>query len=106
MANNRYTLDLCRSLIDDTILVSETEIYQAMQALFFEDRLVVEGAAATGVASLLNGRIPDLSGPTATILSGRNVDTKMFAGIIAGRTLDLGDIRIPGAPYQLVQAAR
>lgn len=100
MAKNRYTLDLCTSLLDETVLVSEAEIYHAMQTLFFEDRLVVEGAAATTAAALLNGRIPKNTGATALILTGRNVDTKMFAGIINGQKLDLGDIRIEGRSYR------
>lgn len=99
MANNRYTLDICSHLIDETLLVSETEIYSAMQTLFFEDRLVSEGSAATTIAALLSGRISQPCGKTALILTGRNVDSKMFASIIAGQNLDLGDIRIKGQTY-------
>ena len=49
-----------------------------MQTLYYEDRLVAEGASAVGVAALLAGKLPRLAGPAATIVTGRNVDMAMF----------------------------
>lgn len=99
-SDNRLTLGLCQAHLDDTLLVSEEEIRDAMQALFFEDRLVVEGGGSVGVAALLTGRIADLAGPVAVIVSGRNLDTAEFLKLISGEDLLLGDYLLKGAPYE------
>lgn len=97
--NNRLTLDLCARLLDDTLLVSEAEIYTAMQALFYEERLVAEGSGVVGLAAILAGHIPDLAGPVAVVLTGRSVDPFRLADIIAGRDLHLGPTHLPGRVY-------
>jgi len=98
-ANNRYTLSLCTRLLDDTLLVSEAEIYHAMQALYYQDRLISEGGAAVGPAALLAARIADLDGPTAVVITGRNVDMAMFTRLVNGAPLDIKGTKIPGRIY-------
>lgn len=98
-AANRLTLDLCRDLLDDVVLVTEAEIYRAMQALYFEDRIVCEGGSAVGAAALLSGRLPPLRGATVTIITGRNCDMNMHAAIMQGREVRLGDLVLEGRPY-------
>src|SRR5690606_9625057 len=44
--DNRLTFPLCRDLLDDVVLVTEAEIYSALQALYWQDRIVAEGASA------------------------------------------------------------
>jgi threonine dehydratase len=92
---NRWTFDLCRRLLDDVVLVGEVEIYRAMAHLLREDRLVAEGAAAVGVAALLSGKIVP-RGPTALIVSGRNVDMDQLIKIATGMTVRLGDAEVGG----------
>jgi threonine dehydratase len=71
---NRWTFELCRELVDETLLVSEVEIAAGMRHLLMEERLVGEGGAAVGVAALLAGKV-DLAGRrTAILVSGQNVD--------------------------------
>ena len=77
-ADNRLTYRLCRDLLDDILLVSEPEIYRAMQALYWHDRIVTEGAAAVGAAALLSGGV-DANGPIALLVTGHNVDMETFA---------------------------
>ena len=97
--DNRYTFDLCRDLLDEVMLVSEEEIYRAMQALYYEDRLVAEGACVVGIAAILAGRLPALDGPAATVISGRNPDMETFTRVVAGEDVVLGGYRIEGHPY-------
>ncbi|MCA8868421.1 MAG: hydroxyectoine utilization dehydratase EutB [Rhodobacteraceae bacterium] len=99
MADNRLTLDLCSRLLDDTLLVSEAQIYAAMQRLYHEDRLIAEGAAAAGIAVLVNGQIRNIAGPVAVVISGRNVDMTRFTDIINGQDIQLGQTRLKGQPY-------
>jgi threonine dehydratase len=95
---NRLSFPLCRDLLDDILLVTEEEIYHAMQVLFYEDRIVAEGACVVGLAACLSGKIT-LTGPTATIITGRNLDMQMFHRIMAGEDIQLGDTIVKGRPY-------
>ncbi|MEO0995848.1 MAG: threonine/serine dehydratase, partial [Pseudomonadota bacterium] len=49
---NRLSFPLCRDHLDDVVLVSEAEIYRAMQTIYYEDRIVCEGACVVGIAAL------------------------------------------------------
>jgi threonine dehydratase len=97
--NNRFSFPLCRDLLDDTILVSEEEIYHAMQTLFYEDRIVAEGASVVGIAAMLCGKI-NTSGPVGTIITGRNVDMHIFHSIMAGADIELGGTKVKGRVYE------
>lgn len=76
--NNRYTFDLVKRLVDETVVVPEDAIAEAMAFLFREHRVAVEGAAAVGVAALLRGIVRPAGGPTAVVLTGSNVDVQGF----------------------------
>jgi threonine dehydratase len=93
--HNRWTFPICRALVDQTVLVSEQEIYRGMQALFGDQKLVTEGAAAVGPAALIAGKLT-LDGPTAMIISGHNVDPDQFLAIAGGRPVKLDDQVIGG----------
>lgn len=95
---NQLSFPMCRDLLDETVLVSEEEIYHAMQALYYEDRIVAEGACVVGLAAVLTGKVT-LSGPTATVITGRNMDMQVFTRIVTGRDVRLGDLTVPGKPY-------
>lgn len=96
--NNRLSFALCRDLLDDIILVSEEEIRDAMQALFFEDGLVAEGAGVVGLAALQSRKFT-ADGPVATIVTGRNLDMTGFLDLMNGRDTVLGDYLIKGRRY-------
>jgi threonine dehydratase len=89
--DNRLTFSLCRDLLDDCILVTEDEIRDAMQTLYFDDRMVAEGAAVVGIAAIKSGRLSRGGGPVATILTGRNVDMTAFTDIVTGRGANVCD---------------
>ena len=90
---NRYTLQLCRELVDEAVLVTEHEIYRAMAALLLQEGLVAEGGAAVGYAAVLADKIRS-AGPTAIVISGRNVDMTRLCDIAAGRPVTVGDLVI------------
>ncbi|WGW03610.1 hydroxyectoine utilization dehydratase EutB [Tropicibacter oceani] len=97
--HNRLSYPICRDLLDDTVLVTEEEIYHAMQVLFFEDRIVAEGACVVGLAATLAGKLPAPRGPVGTIITGRNLDMQMFHRIMAGDDIQLGDTLVKGRRY-------
>jgi threonine dehydratase len=84
---NHYTLEICRDLLDGTVLVSEDEIAAAMAFLLDEHHLVVEGGGAVGVAAVLNQR-GSLGEHTAIIISGGSVDTAKLMKIAQKHILD------------------
>ncbi len=95
---NRLSFPMCRDLLDQTVLVTEDEIYHAMQVLYYEDRIVAEGACVVGLAAVLSGKVT-LDGPTATIVTGRNLDMGVFTRIMTGQDVRLGDVTVKGKPY-------
>ncbi|MGD1888729.1 MAG: hydroxyectoine utilization dehydratase EutB [Cohaesibacteraceae bacterium] len=97
--DNKLSFPMCSDLLDDVILVSEEEIQHAMQAFFFEERLVAEGACVVGIAALLAGKLPKFAGPLATIITGRNVDMVQFSQVVNGEDVVLGDMTLQGRRY-------
>ena len=95
IAGNRYTFRMCREVVDESILVTEQEIYRAMAALLRDEGIVAEGGAAVGYAALLSGELV-VQGPTAVVISGRNVDPSRLCDIVAGKPVQVGDLRIQG----------
>lgn len=84
--DNAVTFQMCRALLDDVILLSEAEIAAGMRHAYGEEREVIEGAAAVGIAALLAGRLGTLNGPVVAILSGRNVDMDLHRRVVNGET--------------------
>jgi threonine dehydratase len=76
------TYDLVRDLADHVVLVAESSIEQAMRGLVVRERLIVEGAGATGVGAILQRR-PELEGRrVGVVLSGRNVDASVLRRVM------------------------
>lgn len=97
--NNKLSFRMCRDLLDEVVLVTEEEIYRAMQVLYYEDSHVAEGACVVGIAACLSGKLRNLSGPVATIITGRNVDMDQFTKVVTGQDVLLGDYHLKGVPY-------
>jgi len=72
------TLEFCRSLIDDCVLVSETEIADAIRFMVAEHQMIVEGAAGVAVAAFRK---------TAARYAGRSVGIVLCGGNIGYNTL-------------------
>ena len=69
------TLEATRRYVDDVVLVTDDEILAAMRDLLVYAKLVVEPAAAAGIAALLTGKVTaDRGSNVVAILSGGNVD--------------------------------
>ena len=72
--DNRWSLNAVRASVDDHVLVTEAEIAAAMLFLLTTHRLVAEGGGAVGVGAALAGKLTDLDGPLAIVVSGGNAD--------------------------------
>ena len=73
---NNYTLSLVQDLVDETLLVSEYEIAQAIRYVFDTQRMVLEGGAAVGTAALLSKKLEVQGQKVALIYSGNNIAEK------------------------------
>ena len=78
---NHHTFEMCRDLVDETHTVSEEQIAAAMAALYTDDRQVVEGGGAVGVAVLLAGGVRP-RGTTVVVVSGGNVAPETLRAIL------------------------
>ncbi|KAJ5971883.1 tryptophan synthase beta subunit-like PLP-dependent enzyme [Penicillium vulpinum] len=68
------TLPLARAVVDHVLECNEAEIFQAMKALAFEEKVIVEGSAALALAGFTQ-IAHELTGQTSVVLlCGANVD--------------------------------
>ncbi|MGE6322625.1 hydroxyectoine utilization dehydratase EutB [Pseudomonas oryzihabitans] len=81
--NNRYTFALTRELCDHVHLLDEPAIARGIRHAYYAERLVVEGAAAVGIAALLEGLVTP-RGPVVVVVSGRNLDTEQHLRVLNG----------------------
>jgi threonine dehydratase len=80
---NRLTFSMIRDLLDGIVLVSEDEIAAGIAHAYAEEREIVEGAGAVGIAALLAGKIV-AEGPVVILMSGRNIDMALHRKIVCG----------------------
>ena len=86
--DNRYTFAMTRDLVDDIMLVSEKQIAAGIRHAYWQERQIIEGSGAVGVAALLVGKIA-ADGPLLVLLSGGNIDMKQHHRIISGEDVDV-----------------
>ncbi|WP_164755638.1 hydroxyectoine utilization dehydratase EutB [Mesorhizobium sp. M7A.F.Ca.US.014.04.1.1] len=86
--DNRLTFAMCRDLLDDVILLSEDEIAAGIRHAYAQEREIVEGAGAVGIAALLAGKVRS-DGPVVVLLSGRNIDMDAHRRIVCGEAPSL-----------------
>ena len=103
------TFEAVQQYVDEVVTVSDDDIARAIVMLLERTKLVVEPAGAAGVAAMVAGKV-QASGPTATILSGGNIDPLLLQRVIghglaaSSRYLKLR-ILLPDVPGQLVRTA-
>jgi threonine dehydratase len=80
---SKMTLDIILETVDDIVEVDDEEIADAILFLLENQKLLVEGAGAVGVAALLYDKVelPPESN-VAVVLSGGNIDVTMLSVII------------------------
>jgi len=81
--DNRFTYSITRELCDQVHLLDEASIARGIRHAYREERLVIEGAAAVGIAALLDGLI-EPRGPVVVVVSGRNIDIDQHLRVLNG----------------------
>lgn len=78
--------ETAKNLIDKMLTVKEEFIALAILRLIEQEKAVVEGAGACGLAAIIQGLVPELQGKTVVVsLCGGNIDTTAL-----GRVLERG----------------
>jgi threonine dehydratase len=77
-------LDIIRREVDDVVAVSDAEVAAAMRALFADTHNVAEGAGAASLAGALQQRTRWAGRTVGLTISGGNVDSDVFARVLAG----------------------
>ncbi len=77
-------LAVIRREVDDVIAVSDQEVAAAMRLLFATTHNVAEGAGAVGLAGLWQQRERWSGRRVGIVLTGCNVDSEVFARVLAG----------------------
>ena len=86
--DNRYTFAMVRDLVDELHLVSEERIADAVAHAYWQERQIIEGSGAVGIAALKAGLIED-PGTCVVVLSGGNIDMALHNRLIGGEAVDL-----------------
>jgi threonine dehydratase len=80
--DNQYTFQMVQKYMDECLLIPEEEIGYSMAFMMDKHRIIMEGAAATGIAAVLGKKIPHQDGDVAVIISGQNVDLSVLSNLI------------------------
>jgi threonine dehydratase len=78
------TFELCRAIIDETVLVTEGEIGSAMRLIAEHAHWIVEGAAGVAVAGMIQSAPRFTAKTVAVVLCGRNIAWPDFLRAVNG----------------------
>ncbi|MBE3116696.1 threonine/serine dehydratase [Candidatus Bathyarchaeota archaeon] len=77
------TFSISQRYVDEVVLVREETLRQAVYLLWKNEKQVVEGSGAAGVAMLLENKDSFAGQTVAVVLTGGNIDDSLFQSIIA-----------------------
>ena len=106
-----FTSRILAGLLDDIVLVSESEIETALALLLQIEKTVVEGAGAAGLAAVLAHREQFVGRKVGIVLTGGNIDTRLLANVLLrdlARSGRLARLRLslqdrPGALFKVME---
>jgi threonine dehydratase len=100
------TSAIVSELVDEIVTVPDTRVEEAMNLLLEIEKVVVEGAGATGIAALLEHPQRLAGREVGVVLSGGNIDPRLLASVVmrglvrSGRLTRL-HVEIPDVPGSL-----
>lgn len=102
----RLTARIIDALVDDVITVTEEHVEEAMNLLLEIEKVVTEGAGATGIAALVEHGDLFAGKRVGVVLTGGNVDPRLLAsvimrGLIRNGRLTRLHVEVPDVPGSL-----
>ncbi len=76
------TYEICSTLCDGFITVTEDEIRAAIAHLYTEEGVTAEGAGALSTAAVMTGQIPAECKKVVCVVSGGNIDPELLQTIV------------------------
>ncbi len=76
------TFDIVRRVVDRIDVVEEDELRRGIVGALGNEHLVIEGAAAAGLAALTSGRLDVKGKRVVTILTGANIDAERLRDLV------------------------
>ena len=77
------TQPIIDALVDEMVLVEDSEILGALRLIIERCKIVVEPAGAAATSALMAGKVPGAKGTrTVTLLSGGNIDLNKLANLL------------------------
>jgi len=73
---------ICSKTVDETHLVTDSEIIEAMKAFQREEQLMVEAASSVGLAALMTGKVDAKGEKVVLIVTSRNIDSAKYNQLI------------------------
>ena len=106
-----FTSKVLAGLLDDFVLVTESQLEGALALLLQIEKTVVEGAGAAGLAAVLAHRHLFVGRKVGIVLSGGNIDTRLLANVLLrdlARSGRLARLRLtlqdrPGALFKVMK---
>jgi threonine dehydratase len=81
----RLPFEICRRTVDDTFLVDDGEIAEAMVAFQQEEQVMVEPASSVGLAAMLSGKTEVQNMNVVLVVTSRNIDASRYNQLIQKR---------------------
>ena len=78
----KKNLKIINQLVDETVLVKESSIEQAISMFLLNDKSLVEGAGALGLAALLESKDRKKSDDIGIIACGGNLDSRVLSSLL------------------------
>ena len=79
----RLPFEICKRTVDDTFLVDDEEIVEAMAAFQREEQVIVEPASSVVLAAMLSGRIKLQNKKVVLVITSRNIDISRYNELIS-----------------------
>ena len=107
----KFTSKVLEGLLDDFVLVTESERESALALLVQIEKTEVEGAGAAGLAAVMANRELFAGRKVGIVLSGGNIDTRLLANVLLrdlARSGRLARLRLsmqdrPGSLYKVAK---
>ena len=78
----RLPFQICRRTLDDTFLVDDREIIEAMAAIQRDEQVMAEPASSVGLAALMSGKIELRGRKVVLVITSRNIGSTTFNRLI------------------------
>ena len=78
----KKNLKIIKELVDETVVVKESSIEQAISMFLLNDKTLVEGAGALGLAAVLESKDRKKSDDIGIIACGGNLDSRVLSSLL------------------------